>query len=96
MTIPSASALYTPLLKFLSDQNHHSIEEAKDSLAKTFQLSDSERKKTYAGRERRIFDTTVIQTVSRLRNEGLLENKEKGVFKITKAGLSRLKQNPEG
>ena len=47
MAIPSAIELSTPLLKLLSDQNEHSLDEVKDRLAKTFQLSENERKKVF-------------------------------------------------
>jgi restriction system protein len=93
MTIPRAPDLRIPLLKLLSDQNEHPIEEAKDSLAKTFQVTESERKKIYSGRQRHVFDSRVIQAVSYLRKAGLIENRERGVFKITKAGLNKLKQD---
>ena len=91
MAIPSVSELSTPLLELLADQKEHSLDEVKDRLVKTYQLSENDRTKVFQNRPRRIFDTRVIQAISYLRNEGLLENKGRGVFKITKSGVNKLK-----
>jgi restriction endonuclease Mrr len=40
MTIPSASELSTPLLNLLSDQKEHSLDEVRESLAKTVTMTD--------------------------------------------------------
>jgi restriction endonuclease Mrr len=76
----------------LQDQNVHSASEVKDSVAKKFNISDSERKKLSAKKSRPVFDTGIIQFLSQIRKEGLIVNESVGMFKITKLSLSESKK----
>jgi restriction system protein len=95
LVIPSAIDLRIAFLKLLSDQSEHSLDQTKDNLAKSFKVSEDEKKKVFNNRQqqRRVFDTRVVQAISYLRDQGLIENKKRAVFKITKAGLNKLKED---
>lgn len=45
MALPSGNEMQTQVLKSLQDQNAHTIIEVKESIAKRFNVSESERKK---------------------------------------------------
>ena len=43
-------------------------------------------------KNRLVFDTRVVSSLSRLRKKGLIINEQQGVFKITKEGLNKFKE----
>ena len=88
MGLPSANELQIQILKSLQDQNAHNITEVKESIAKRFNVSQSEREKMSPKRARPIFDSKIVQVLTQLRKKGLIINETRGVFKITKIGLS--------
>ena len=92
MALPSGSEMQTQVLKSLQDQNAHTIIEVKDSIAKRFNVSESERKKMSSKRARPIFDSKIVQVLTQLRKNGLIVNETRGVFKITKTGLIESKK----
>jgi len=92
MGLPAAHELQTQILKSLQDQNAHNIIEVKESVAKRFNVSQSEREKISPKRARPIFDSKIVQILTQLRKKGLIVNETRGVFKITKTGLSESKK----
>ena len=70
MGLPSANEIQTLVLKSLQDQNAHSLIEVKESIARRFNVSDSERKKMSSKRARPIFDSKIVQVLSQLRKNG--------------------------
>lgn len=92
MGLPSGYEMRTQVLKSLQDQNSHTITEVKESITKRFNVLESERKKMSPKRARPIFDSKIIQVLSQLRKDGLIVNETRGVFKITKMGLSESKK----
>ena len=94
MPIPDMTTIQLPLLKLLADRKEHSYRETLEQLGKTFHVSDEERTQLIPSGLKRTFDTRVLWAISQLRNAGLLENTERGIFKITDRGLTVLKENP--
>ncbi|MFI5405723.1 MAG: winged helix-turn-helix domain-containing protein [Nitrososphaerales archaeon] len=52
--------MQTQVLKSLQDQNAQTIIEVKESIAKRFNVSESERKKMSSKRTRPIFDSKIV------------------------------------
>ena len=61
-------------------------------MTKKFNLSKEELSKISPKRNRLVFDTRVISSLSHLRKNGLIVNEQQGVFKITKEGLNKFKE----
>jgi restriction system protein len=94
MAIPDYQAVMLPLLKFTADQQEHSIRQAVEALANTFQLSDKERAELLPSGQQSVFDNRVNWAVSYLKHAGLLERTRRGVYRITPRGIQVIKQSP--
>jgi len=94
MSIPDFQSTMLPLLRFAADQQEHSLREAIENLAQTFQLSEQERKALLPSGRQAIFDNRVGWAKTHLQEAGLLESTRRSFFKITGQGLACLSQNP--
>lgn len=94
MSIPDFQSIMLPLLRFTADQQEHSLREAIENLAQTFQLSEQERKELLPSEQQTTFDNRVSWTSTHLKKAGLLESTRRSFFKITQRGLDVLTQNP--
>jgi len=94
MAIPDYQTLMLPLLKFLGDQQEHSLRQAIDTLADQFNLTDKERKDLLPSGQQAIFSNRVGWARTYMKKAGLLESTRRGYFRVTPRGLSMLKQNP--
>jgi restriction endonuclease Mrr len=82
MGIPSASEMKSSILEFLKDKKLHTLEETKSYIIKRHKISESDKKEISERRKRPIFDTRIIQALSDLRKHSIIENEEKGKFKM--------------
>lgn len=82
MGIPSVSEMKPAIVEFLKDKKVHTIEETKQYLAKRLKISESDRSEISEKRKRPIFDTRLIQALTDLRKQHVIENEERGKFKI--------------
>jgi len=94
MSIPEFQSFMLPLLRFTADQQEHSLREAIENLAQTFQLSEQERKELLPSGQQAVFDNRVSWASTHLKKAGLLESPRRSFFKITQRGLDVLSQNP--
>lgn len=85
-----------PLLAFASDQQDHNMHDAIDALAKTFDLSDDERKELLPSGRQAKFDNRIAWAVTHLAKAGLLFRPHRGYFQITPRGEDVLATNPTG
>jgi restriction system protein len=92
--IPDTTQIQLPVLKLLEDKKSHKIRDVVEKMANHFKITEEERTQLTPVGKRPTFDTRVLWAVSQLRNAGLLENTERGIFKITQRGLVVLKENP--
>jgi restriction endonuclease Mrr len=92
MAIPSSQDLRFQILTLLNDQQVHKFAEIKEPIAKKFGVSNDDRKRLSKSK-RPIFESRIIHNLSLLRKNGLIVNQKRGNFKITKSGISKLK-NP--
>lgn len=95
MPIPDYQSVMLPLLRFSSDQLEHSIQEAVESLATIFELSDDERQELLPSGKQAVFNNRVAWARSYFKQAKLIESTRRGCFKITQRGLDLLKSKPE-
>ena len=93
--IPSYEEIMLPLLKFLSDENEHSLSEAQDNLAKHFNLSESELRERLPSGTQPVFRNRLGWARTYLKKAGLVESTKRAHFKITERGKKLLEENPK-
>jgi restriction system protein len=94
MTIPDYQSLMLPLLKFVADQQQHSLQEATEALARQFELAEVELAEMLpSGRKTRFYDR-VGWAGTYLRKAGLLSSSRRGSFQITERGSKVLTNAP--
>lgn len=84
-----------PLLQILGDGGRHTLLEVEELLAKHFGLSDETKNQMLASGNQRVLYNRIGWARTYLNKGGLLENVERGVYKITERGQAVLKQAPE-
>lgn len=94
MSIPDFQTIMLPLLKFCADENQHTNREAIDSLADEFNLSDIERKQLLPSGRQAVFDNRIAWARAHMKMAKLIENTQRGVFRITNRGKKVLNENP--
>jgi restriction system protein len=93
MAIPDYQSVMLPFLKRLSDNKEHSTRELIESLAKTFGLSDAERKELLSGGQP-VFGNRVGWARAYLKKAGLIASPKWGYQKITARGAQVLSEKP--
>ena len=94
MTIPDYQSLMLPLLKLVSDNQEHSLQEATSALASEFNLTETDLTELLpSGRKPRFYDR-VGWAATYLRKAGLLKSSQRGRFEIAERGLQVLKAQP--
>lgn len=94
MAIPDFQSIMLPLLRFSADAKEHSLQEAVDELASTFQLTAEEKQELLPSGKQARFENRVAWSKSYFKQAALVENTRRGYFKITQRGLDLLSTNP--
>jgi len=94
MPIPDFQSFFKPLLEVAADGKEHSLREAREKLAKIFNLSEEDLKERLPSGQRR-FDNRVAWAKSYLVQAKLLESTRRAHFKITDRGRELLAKNYE-
>ncbi|MCO6456826.1 MAG: restriction endonuclease [Pirellulaceae bacterium] len=94
MAIPDFQSLFLPLLQFLSDGQEHSLRDATEALADTFNLTEGERQELIPSGTNRQIVNRVGWAKTYLKEAGLLESVRRGVIRITHVGQQLLTENP--
>lgn len=94
MAIPDYQTCMLPFLRFLEDNEEHSLREAEESLGEYFQLTASERAELLASGQQRVFKNRIGWARTYLKKACLIEAPKRGVFKITDRGLKTLATSP--
>ena len=95
MSVPDYQSFFLPLLQFTSDGKEHNAKEARESIAKVFNLSDEDLKKMLPSGKRTTFANRLACAKMYLSKAGLLETPKRGFFRITERGRSVLAEKPE-
>ena len=93
-TIPKYEEIMLPFLKYLSDEQEHSLSETHDVLAKEFNLTDEELKELLPSGQQPIFRNRLGWARTYLKKAGLLTSPKRAHFQISDKGISLLKENP--
>jgi restriction system protein len=94
MAIPDFQSCMLPVLELAADGNAHTLAEAREVLAKRFELNDEQRNELLpSGRQRR-FDNRVAWAKAYLEQAGLLSSPRRAHFLITEQGRSLLSEKP--
>jgi len=95
MPIPDYQTIMLPLLVLLADRAEHKKQEAVDTLAKYFKLTDAELLELLPSCLQPIFGNRVGWAMTYLKKAGLIEAPRRAVCKITERGIETLKQSPK-
>jgi restriction system protein len=94
MAIPDFQTLMLPLLELASDGRDHTLSEARETLARRFELTETDRSEMLpSGRQRR-FDNRVAWAKVHLDRAGVLASPKRGLFRITERGSMLLREKP--
>jgi restriction system protein len=94
MPIPDFQSVMLPLLRFIGDQQEHSLRELVNTLSDHFNLTVQERRALLPNGQQRIFYNRVGWAQIFMYKAGLLAPTPKQYFPITRRGLAVLKRNP--
>lgn len=92
MPIPDFQTLMGPLLTLAKDGAEHTFRESQDILAKQFDVTDEERRILLPSGRAQLFTNRVGWAKTHLKMAGLIENRARGVFRITERGVDVLKR----
>jgi restriction system protein len=95
MAIPDFQSIMLPLLQFCGDSNEHTNREAIDHLSGVFQLSEEEQKELLPSGRQAIFHNRVAWARAYMKMAILLENPQRGIFRITQRGQDVLQNPPQ-
>jgi restriction system protein len=94
MAIPDFQSFMLPVLTIAADGQEHSLEDAREALAREFDLSDAERSELLpSGRQRR-FDNRVAWAKVFLEKAKLVSSSRRARFQITDRGRELLAEKP--
>ena len=94
MPVPDYQTLMLPLLRFYSDGEVHSLNEAIEALAQEFKLSEEELREMLPSGRQTTFRNRVGWAKTYMFKAGLFESPKRGYFKITDAGKKLLAEKP--
>lgn len=92
--IPDYQSLMLPLLKLVSDNKIHNIQDAISILANQFNLTEEELNEWLPSKSQKKFYNRVYWAKAHLKMAGAIENIGKGQFKMTNRGKEILHDNP--
>lgn len=94
MAIPDFQSVMLPLLQLCSDGKEHTNREAIEVISNQFKLTPEERKKRLPSGLARVIDNRIGWARTHMKRAGLLDNVQRGVFRITDRGMELLKEQP--
>jgi restriction system protein len=92
MPIPDFQTLMGPLLSVAIDGADHSFRESQDILAKQFDVTDEDRRILLPSGRAQLFTNRVGWAKTHLKMAGLIENRARGIFRITPRGTEVLRK----
>lgn len=92
MAVPDFQSLFLPLLKLAADGKEHSIQEARQVIAKQMNLTADDLKDLLPSGTQRKFDNRIAWAKSYFIQAKVLEPPKRGYFLITQRGIDLLKQ----
>jgi len=93
MAVPNYQTFFKPLLDLASDGKEHSIQEARELIAKDLSLSEEDIKEMLPSGTKTIFHDRVSWAKTYLVQAKLLESPRRGYFRITQRGMELQREN---
>jgi restriction system protein len=95
MTIPDFQSILMPLLKACADGHEHNNQELRHILSEQFGLTEVELAIKLPSGKQGVFDNRVAWAKAHLKQAGLIEITQRGIYRITARGLDVLGENPQ-
>jgi restriction system protein len=93
MAVPEFQSFFKPLLEVAADNKLHSIKEARDRIAKQFDMTEEDLSEKLPSGTQFKFDNRVAWAKSYFIQAKVLESPKRGSFVITQRGVELLRQN---
>lgn len=94
MAVPDYQSIMLPLLKYVSDQQVHTLRDVVEGLAAHFKLTEDERREMLPSGMQAAFDNRVGWARTYLKKAGLLDSPKRATMQITPRGIQVLKEDP--
>lgn len=94
MTIPNHQYFMLPILKYLQNQEVHSINEIQNHIIEKDDFTEEE-KKTLTSSGKKLLNDRISWANTYIHNAGLIKRIKRGHYQITEDGLELLKENHE-
>lgn len=94
MAVPDYQSIMLPLLKYVSDQQVHTLRDVVEGLATHFKLTEEERREMLPSGMQAAFDNRVGWARTYLKKAGLLASPKRATMQITQRGIQVIKENP--
>jgi restriction system protein len=94
MAVPDYQSIMLPLLKYVSDQQVHTLRDVVEGLATHFKLTEEERREMLPSGMQTAFDNRVGWARTYLKKAGLLASPKRATMQITPRGIQVIKENP--
>lgn len=95
MAVPDFQSFFLPLLEMAADGQEHTLSEAYDCLAKSFDLSETDRRELLPSGRQLTYKNRIGWAKTYLSKAGLLEKPRKGAFSITDRGRKVFEKKPD-
>src|SRR5208283_5258909 len=95
MPIPDFQTLMLPLLRFLSDEKEHKLEEAITALSEEFGLTPDERQRMLPSGQQTVIRNRIGWARTYLAKAGLIDSVRRGFFRLSEKGKTILASKPE-
>ena len=92
MAVPNFQSFFLPLLEFASDGEEHSIQEAREALALSMNISERDRAEPLPSGTQSKFDNRIAWAKSYFVQAKVFESPRRGRLKITDRGKELLQQ----
>lgn len=95
MAIPDYQSIMLPLLKICADGQEHTNREVVEALSLEFELTEKDQKELLPSGQQFVMDNRVAWARAHMKMAQILENTQRGVFRITKRGKEILDRSPD-
>jgi len=92
MAVPDFQSFFKPLLELAADGKEHSMQEARDTIAKTMALPEADMQEPLPSGRQTKFNNRVAWAKSYFVQAKVLDSPRRGHFRITQRGLDLLKK----
>lgn len=86
MPIPDFQTIMLPLLKLMGDGKEHTSKEIREVIAKSFHLSNEELNEKLPNNKKPVYLNRVAWALAHIKGAGLIENINRGGYRITNRG----------